>query len=336
MSKLLYLLCFLCLSFPGFAQDLRQEIMNIQAQKTALVLEQTRLLQEIASLEKNLQELSAQHERKKEEVALHNQEITRTLPLLVRLGRTNPLHILEDPFAGQDTLRGIILIRTLTSSIKHKIQGIYAELSEIHALSKDMEGKSHTHLQLLQTLALQHNELKNLEAQKIEDWKEGEIERLAEENDVNVLLDEARSSLSKPRNKSKIAAREQGLPFHRLERPVVGQLVEDRDLQKKFSPDGQGVIFETKKNGDVLAPAKGTIVFKGPFRDQGDILILDHNDKVHTVFIGMDKIDADVGKDVYAGEKLGKMAGYGKHGPKLYFELRQAGKAIDPRPYLAD
>jgi hypothetical protein len=50
MSKLLYLLCFLCLSFPGFAQDLRQEIMNIQAQKTALVLEQTRLLQEIASL----------------------------------------------------------------------------------------------------------------------------------------------------------------------------------------------------------------------------------------------------------------------------------------------
>lgn len=336
MTKLLYLLCFLCLSFPGLAQDLHQEIMNIKTQKTTLLLEQKRLLQEVASLEKSLSELSSQHEKKKEEAAFHTQEISKNLPLLVRLGRTNPLRILGDPLAGQNTLRGVILVRTLVASLKLKIQSIQAELSEMSALSIDIERKNQTHLHLLQTLALQQSELKDLEAQKIEDWKEGEIERLAEENDVNALLDEARTTLSKPKKKSKIAATAQGLPFRQLKMPVVGKPVEDRTLQKKFSPDGQGMIFETKKNGDILAPAKGTVVFKGPFRDQGDILILDHGDKVHTVFMGMDKIDAEVGKDVYAGEKLGKMAGYGAHGPKLYFELRQDGKAIDPKPYLAD
>jgi septal ring factor EnvC (AmiA/AmiB activator) len=310
--------------------------MNIKAQKTTLLLEQKHLLQEVASLEESLSELSSQHEKKKEEAAFHAQEISKNLPLLVRLGRTNPLRILGDPLAGQNTLRGVILVRTLMASLRLKIQSIQAELSEISALSIDIKRKRQTYLHLLQTLALQQNELKGLEAQKIEDWKEGEIERLAEENDVNALLDEARTTLSKPKKMSKMATIAQGLPFHQLKMPVIGKPVEDRALQKKFSPDGEGIIFETKKNGDILAPAKGTVVFKGPFRDQGDILILDHGDKVHTVFMGMDKIDAEVGKDVYAGEKLGKMAGYGAHGPKLYFELRQDGKAIDPKPYLAD
>jgi septal ring factor EnvC (AmiA/AmiB activator) len=71
--------------------------------------------------------------------------------------------------------------------------------------------------------------------------------------------------------------------------------------------------FKHEKMLTSQRPAKGKVVFKGPFRNQGVILMLDHGEKVFTVLMGMDKdkIDAQVGQKVYAGQKLGIMPGYG-------------------------
>jgi septal ring factor EnvC (AmiA/AmiB activator) len=300
------------------------------------LLEQKRLQEEVTLLEKKLEDLLIQKEKREKEAQLHQNEISTNLPFLARLGRVSPLRILVDPMASQNTLRGIILVRILTRSLKHHIQRVQAELNEIAALSKDFEWKSQNHLQLLQTIEIQKSELKALEIQKIEDWKQSEIDRLANEEDVNVLLDEARSTVSKTEKKANAAAALQGLPFRHLGLPVIGKVIEDTALQDKFAPHSQGVVFETKKNAEVISPSQGKVVFKGPFQNQGEILIIDHGEKVHSVFIGMHKIDAQIGQNVYAGEKLGMMAGYGSSPPKLYFELRQKGKAIDPKPYFAD
>ncbi len=116
----------------------------------------------------------------------------------------------------------------------------------------------------------------------------------------------------------------------------MGEIVHDASLQKNFSPQSQGVIFKTEKNADVFAPAKGVVVFRGPFLSQKEILIINHGSHVHTVLMGMDKIRADVGQTVYAGENIGSMAGYGKTAPLLYVELRQKGKPIDPLPYFVE
>ena len=112
-------------------------------------------------------------------------------------------------------------------------------------------------------------------------------------------------------------------------------MIEDAALQKKFSPEGKGVIIRTKKNAEVCASAKGVVAFKGPFRSQGDILILNHGDHVHTVYMGMDKISVDMEQSVYAGEKIGTMVSYGKTTPLLYMELRHKGAPVEILPHLA-
>jgi murein hydrolase activator len=331
----LFLLVFLW-GFSSQAKNERQDFKEIRRQKTELFQEQQHLVEEATQLEKTLQDLSVVNEEKKANLVQCREEIAKKLPLIARLARTNPLRILVDSTAAQNTLRGIALTRTFTTSLKQQVQHLQEELNEISALTKDLEEKAQSYTKLIQGIEFQQAQISTAENQQIENVKKDILDRLADEEDINTLLDESRAVLSKKERAVRAATAKKNLPFRRLEFPVVGKVIYDQTLQKKFSPNAQGIIFEAKKSGDVFAPSKGTVVFKGPFRSQGDILILEHGEKVYTILMGMDKIDAKVGQNVYAGEKLGRMAGYGAKSPKLYLELRQKGKAIDPKPYFSD
>ncbi len=333
MGKILFF--FFLLIVPTFAQEIPTEVDDLRKQRLALLQDQQQLLEKVAALEKALQDIAPVIEEKKTHVARYKEEIIKQLPLLARLGRSNPLRLLADSRTTQNAVRGVVLLRALGVSLKHRMNVVQAELNELSSLSKDFEAKTQEHRSLLKVMEAHQAQLKVVETQRIEDWKQAEEGRLEGEDDVTTLLEESRSALSKTAKKAKAASLAKGLPFRRLEQPVAGKVKTDSKLQQKFSPQGQGVVFETQKNAEVSSPSQGTIVFKGPFRSQEEILILDHGKQVHSVFMGMHKISAEVGQTVYAGERLGTMAGYGKNPPLLYFELRHKGKAIDPEPYFS-
>ena len=72
------------------------------------------------------------------------------------------------------------------------------------------------------------------------------------------------------------------------------------------------------------------MVFAGPFRGYGQILIIGHGDGYHSLLAGLDRIDSSVGQWLVAGEPVGTMPdGAGK--PRLYLELRHDNQPINPR-----
>ncbi|MBA3813606.1 MAG: peptidoglycan DD-metalloendopeptidase family protein [Alphaproteobacteria bacterium] len=335
MSKFFLFLCCLFYSQATLADTLRQEITGIKKQKEVLNLEKKRLLEESDSIEKMIQDLARVSEEKKENHAKHQIEISKTLPLLARLERSNPLRIIIDPATGQYKARGIILMRFFISSIKNKMQQIKIDLNDINVRTSDLAIKNQLTRHLLQEIERRKEKLSLVENKKIETWTKAERDRLDKEEDSNTLLDESRETLSKTTKVVSEATALKGLPFRRLEKPVAGKSFNDITLQNKFSPHSIGIFFETKKNARVCAPAKGRVVFKGPFRNHAEILIIDHGETTHTILMGMHKIDAEVGKNVYAGQKLGTMASYGSGHLSLYLELRHKGESIDPAPYFA-
>lgn len=334
MGKFLFLFSFLFFS-PVVAQDLVTEVKEVYKEKINLLQEKQRLLEEASVLEKTLQDLTIKQTQMNENIALQRKQIEAKLPLFVRLGRVDPLKLLVDTAAGKDTIRGIILMRSLSHSLKQQLQRLQADFTEISALSQELEMKRKTQAQLLEGLHFQHSQLEAFEKVKLEQLTSAELEKLSKEEDINFLLNETRATLSKKTKSASKAASTQELPFRWLEKPVAEKIVEDKELQKKFNPNAQGIIFETKKNAEVFSPSEGTVVFKGPFKNQGDILIIEAGEKVYTILMGMHKINAEIGESVYAGQKIGSMAGYGANSPKLYLELRQKGKAIDPKGYFA-
>mgnify|MGYP002019279149 FL=1 len=95
------------------------------------------------------------------------------------------------------------------------------------------------------------------------------------------------------------------------------------------------ITIRTRPAAHVVAPRRGTVVFAGPFRGYGRLLIIEHDEGHHVLLAGLGRIDAVVGDEVLAGEPVGAMTGSLKGTPNLYLELRRSGRPINPLPWLA-
>ena len=102
-------------------------------------------------------------------------------------------------------------------------------------------------------------------------------------------------------------------------------------------PDGsisQGVVFETPPEAQIVAPHDGQIVFRGPFRGYGEILIMEHRGGYHTLLAGLGRVDVVVGQWLLTGEPVGITESPQDGKARLYIELRRNGRPIDPWPWL--
>ncbi len=111
-------------------------------------------------------------------------------------------------------------------------------------------------------------------------------------------------------------------PFGRQRHPELGTWV----IQ-------QGIRMEVPAGSPVRAVAPGRIIFTGPFRSYGHILILDHGAALYTVYGEMGEIQKKKGDRIVAGEPLGQASTHAGTG-RLYFEIRSGSEALDPRLYL--
>ena len=128
--------------------------------------------------------------------------------------------------------------------------------------------------------------------------------------------------------------------------PVTGK------IKRRFgADDGNGAVMlgdmvATQSGAIVTAPADGNVLYAGPFRSYGQLLILNAGDGYHVVLAGMSRISVASGQSVLAGEPVGAMGearvastSASKNGnatPELYVEFRKDGKPVDPTPWWAD
>ncbi|MCY1020745.1 murein hydrolase activator EnvC family protein [Pyxidicoccus sp. MSG2] len=98
----------------------------------------------------------------------------------------------------------------------------------------------------------------------------------------------------------------------------------------------KGLDIRAAAGTPVLAVAEGTVAYAGSLRGYGNLLILDHGDGFHTLMAHLATIAAELGATVAAGDAVGEVGDTGSlKGAYLYFEVRRAGQAVDPAPWLA-
>jgi septal ring factor EnvC (AmiA/AmiB activator) len=128
----------------------------------------------------------------------------------------------------------------------------------------------------------------------------------------------------------------------RLTSPASGPVVQNFGAKTDTAGTMKGVEIETRPGAQIVATFDGQIVFEGPFRGYGQILIIEHGGGYHTVLAGLDRVVVQVGQWLKAGEPIGRMGASGRAEdgtesgrPRLYVELRRDGEPIDPAPMLA-
>lgn len=120
----------------------------------------------------------------------------------------------------------------------------------------------------------------------------------------------------------------------RLAVPATGLLISRFGETQPGGMTSKGLIFETRPGAQVVAPFDGRVVYAGPFKGYGRILIIDHGGGYYSVLAGLDRIEQGVGQWLVAGEPVGVMPQSGSR-PRLYLELRDNGQSINPLPWLA-
>ncbi len=101
-----------------------------------------------------------------------------------------------------------------------------------------------------------------------------------------------------------------------------------------YGSESRGLLIGGRPGAVVLAPYDGRVVYAGPFRSFGLILIIDHGDSYHSLLAGLGRIEVVVGQWVLAGEPVG-LGDTNLNESELYLELRHAGQPVDPLPWIS-
>ncbi len=130
-----------------------------------------------------------------------------------------------------------------------------------------------------------------------------------------------------------------------LPRPVNGVEVKSFGDDDGLGGTTAGVSIATRAGAGVSAPSDGWVVYAGPFRSYGQLLIINAGGGYHVLLAGMERINVELGQFVLAGEPVGVMGtrqlasmgaeGIGAQQPLLYVEFRKDGNSIDPAPWWA-
>lgn len=118
----------------------------------------------------------------------------------------------------------------------------------------------------------------------------------------------------------------------RLPYPVRGSIVQSFGTETPAGAHTKGIIIHGRSLARVIAPFDGTVLFAGPFKNYGELVIMDHGDNYLTLLAGMGTLDTSVGQEVLAGEPIGQM---GQNKSDLYMEIRANGQPVDPAPWLS-
>ena len=112
--------------------------------------------------------------------------------------------------------------------------------------------------------------------------------------------------------------------------PANGQIIE------KFSEsNSKGITIAGISGESIFAVSDGKVVYSGNgLRGYGNLVILKHNDDFITAYAHNQSIFVKEGESVSKGQKIAEMGMSETDSPKLLFEVRKAGKPLDPLRFL--
>lgn len=98
----------------------------------------------------------------------------------------------------------------------------------------------------------------------------------------------------------------------------------------------RGITFQAPPGSELRAVFPGTVAYAGPLKGYGQIVIVDHGQNYFSLIGRMGRISCAEGREVRAGEPLGRMGeATGLLEEGAHFEIRHGSEAVDPLPWLA-
>jgi septal ring factor EnvC (AmiA/AmiB activator) len=300
--------------------------------------------------------------------------IGEVLAALQRIGHRPPPALIASPEDALQAVRTAMLLGAVLPEMRHEVEALASDLTELLGVRKRIaaerdrlktEVASLGNERTRMTALINERQKQQAEREKALDAERARASELAHQVDnLRDLIAKLEQGLDPATRAAREAARSDLRPAMSALRdpgrlaPAVafaslrGQVpipVNGVKLKEYGGPDGiggveKGVSIATRAGAQVTAPADGWVVYAGPFRSYGQLLILNAGNGYHILLAGMERISVDLGQFVLTGEPVAVM-GNGSHiaailatgssQPVLYIEFRKDGVPVDPGPWWA-
>jgi len=169
---------------------------------------------------------------------------------------------------------------------------------------------------------------RKLQEEQIKRIKEGKSKGFANQDDVLSGGDE----LENLQPQSVEYMTDFALAKGRLIRPVRGEVITSYGQELSKGVTSKGIVIKTRNAAQVVAPYDGSVIFSGPFKGYGNLIIIEHGKGFVSLLAGMNSTDTQTGQMLLAGEPVGVMPD--NDTAKLYMEIRKDHNPINPESWL--
>jgi septal ring factor EnvC (AmiA/AmiB activator) len=304
--------------------------------------------------------------------------IVEILAALQRIGRQPPPALMVRPEDALQAVRTAIMLGAVVPEMRTQADALAGDLAELLRVRKDIDAENDKLSGDLALLAREQLRLNMLVDQRQQqqaaveqslDTQKQQAADLAHQVDnLKDLIGKLEQGLDTPTRQARIDARAIEEDATRpdlaalkdpgrltpavafaanrghLRLPVNGSRLREFGAADGAGGIQKGLSIATHSGAEITAPCDGWVVYAGPFRSYGQLLILNAGGGYHVLLAGMERISVDLGQFVLTGEPVAVMGGgsqvstavaTGAKQPVLYVEFRKDGTPIDPSPWWA-
>lgn len=328
------------------AQAAEKEILDVRRRMVSAAGSIQEQEESLSRLEKKLREFESRQTLLKNRLEIRREQRVRVLAALQNLAWKPTEALLLQPLAAEDTLRSALLLREAVPRLENSTEGLRSDLmkvaslttairaqyAQIRTMTKRLEGKRRD----MNALLKKKSELQSAFAAESAREK-NKAEALAKQaGDLRDLLARLEAESAKRKKTQKKWKKPTAVAFAktkgRLPYPVKGDVVKKFGEMMEAGVASKGILIRTRPDAQVVSPYDGRVLFAGPFRGYGQLVIIDHDDGFHTLLAGVGRLDTAVGQSLLAGEPVGIMVA--QDTPTLYIEVRKNGQPVDPEDFM--
>jgi septal ring factor EnvC (AmiA/AmiB activator) len=352
---------------------LNQQLIDIAAQVRSV---ETR----IGDAEARLRPLDSREQQIRSSLDSRRAEIVEVLAALQRAGRRTPPALLVRPEDALQSLRTAMLLGAVVPELRARAEKLTGDLTELVTLRKTIASERDRLAVDRDKLGIDQTRLAALVDER--QRQQSSIEKDMETEGARAIalsrqVDSLQGLIGKMEQDLKSAAKAaataslQGAPATVDGKPNLGALkdparlspaiafasakglfalpvngVKIRDFGGSNGSGGaeKGISLATRTGAQVTTPCDGWVVYAGPFRSYGQLLILNAGGGYHVLIAGMERISVNIGQFVLTGEPVATMGttslvasilATNASQPVLYVEFRKDGTPVDPGPWWA-
>jgi septal ring factor EnvC (AmiA/AmiB activator) len=352
---------------------LNQQLIDIAAQVRGVEIR-------IGETEGRLRPLDNREQQIRASLDSRQTEIVEVLAALQRAGRRTPPALLVRPEDALESLRTAMLLGAVVPELRVRAEKLASDLGELVnvrkaiATERDILARDRDRLRDDQVRMAALVEERQRKQSAIEKDMEAEGARAIT---LSRQVDSLQGLIAKMELDIKSAAKAaataslQGAPAAPNGKPNMAALkdparlspaiafasargllafpVNGRKIRNFGGSDGaggveKGISLATRAGSQVTTPCDGWVVYAGPFRSYGQLLILNAGGGYHVLIAGMERISVNIGQFVLTGEPVATMGSTSQVAsilattasqPVLYVEFRKEGTPIDSGPWWA-